>query len=54
MAGGRVFTNGPANNSSNMNINMFHNQQQQRPNNTSKQPLDSLFLSSSSSVPFFG
>jgi hypothetical protein len=53
MAGGRVFTNGPANNSSNMNMNMFHNQQQ-RPNNTSQQPLDSLSLSSSSSVPFFG
>ncbi|KAK2357472.1 homeobox-leucine zipper protein HAT5 [Trifolium repens] len=53
MAGGRVFTNGPANNSSNMNM-LFHNQQQ-RLNNTSQQPLDSLFLSSSSSsVPFFG
>ncbi|CAJ2664490.1 unnamed protein product [Trifolium pratense] len=56
MAGGRVFTNGPANNISNMNM-LFHNQQQQqipRANNTSQQPLDSLFLSSSSSVPFFG
>ncbi|KAL5064749.1 hypothetical protein RYX36_026486 [Vicia faba] len=47
MAGGRLFTNSPANNS-NMNT-LFHNQQH---GNSSQQPLDSLFLSSS--LPFFG
>ncbi|KAI5416818.1 homeobox-leucine zipper protein ATHB-54 [Lathyrus oleraceus] len=46
MAGERLFTNSPASNS-NMNT-LFHSQQQ----NTSQQPLDSLFLSSS--LPFFG
>jgi len=49
MAGGRVFSNGPAN--MNMNI-LLQNQQQTPRGNSSQQPLDSLFLSSSAS--FFG
>jgi len=52
MAGGRVFSNGPAN-ISNMNMNILLQNQQQTPRgNSSQQPLDSLFLSSSAS--FFG
>lgn len=52
MAGGRGFSNGPAN-ISNINMNILLQNQQQTPRgNSSQQPLDSLFLSSSAS--FFG
>lgn len=52
MAGGRVFSNAPAN-ISNMNMNILLQNQQQTPRgNSSQQSLDSLFLSSSAS--FFG